>query len=358
MPDKHNHYMSTFCYSCERARLKEDAVPSVFPFTSTTSKRRQLVTRIPSQPSICDYQGVQHEVIVESSDDETENLEMELTPDELVSNESVQCTLRRFSIGNIRTDPKAICYYTGFSNFDHFQFFFYCLGPAASDLKNQPTIISPLDQLFLTVTKLRQAKEDYELSLMFEISDSTVSKIIDMWINFMYFQLKELDIWPSREIIDKNTPATEITIQKPSDVNAQSITWSSYKHRKTLKTMIGCTPRGAVSFISESFGGSASDRQIIECSNIIKPESNMFLPKDSRMADRGIMVQYLFAPMDVYVNIPTMLKGKSQLEPKDVVRDRRNASKRIHVERVIGLSKTYKILSHPIMCSWFKNSIC
>lgn len=234
--------------------------------------------------------------------------------------------------------------------------FFYCLGPAASDLKNQPTIISPLDQLFLTVTKLRQAKEDYELSLMFEISDSTVSKIIDMWINFMYFQLKELDIWPSRETIDKNTPATEITIQKPSDVNAQSITWSSYKHRKTLKTMIGCTPRGAVSFISESFGGSASDRQIIECSNIIKPESNMFLPNDSIMADRGIMVP--FAPMDVYVNTSTMLKGKSQLEPKDVVRDRRNASKRIHVERVIGLSKTYKILSHPIMCSWFKNSIC
>uniref|UniRef100_A0A8W8KAL4 THAP-type domain-containing protein n=1 Tax=Magallana gigas TaxID=29159 RepID=A0A8W8KAL4_MAGGI len=192
----------------ERARLKEDAVPSVFPFTSTTSKRRQLVTRIPSQPSICDYQGVQHEIIVESSNDETENLEIELTPDELVSNESVQCTLLgRFSIENIRTDPKAINYYT------------------------------------------------------------------------------------------------------------------------------------------------ASDRQIIECSNIIKPESNMFLPKDSIMADRGIMVQDLFAPMDVYVNTPTMLKGKSQLEPKDVVRDRRIASKRIHVERVIGLSKTYKILSHPLPSS-------
>lgn len=46
----------------------------------------------------------------------------------------------------------------------------------------------------------------------------------------------------------------------------------------------------------------------------------MFLPKDSIMADRGIMVQDLFAPMDVYVNTPTMLKGKSQLEPKDVSR--------------------------------------
>ena len=96
-----------------------------------------------------------------------------------------------------------------------------------------------------------------------------------MWINFLYFQLKDLDIWPSRDIIDKNMPedflkkfpttrvildATEIPIHKPSYVNAQSITWSGYKHHSTLKTMIGCTPREAVSFISDSFGGSVSDR--------------------------------------------------------------------------------------------------
>jgi hypothetical protein len=271
-----------------------------------------------------------------------DDLENECTPDESGVHESVQCSLLgRFSIEIFRTNPKAINYYTGFSDYEHFHFFFQCLGPAALDLKNQSTIIPPMDQLFLTLVKLRQAKEDYELSLLFEISETTVSKIVIMWINFLYFQLKDLDIWPSRDIIDKNMPedflkkfpttrvildATEIPIHKPSDVNAQSITWSGYKHRNTLKTMIGCTPRGAVSFISDSFGGSTSDRQIIESSDIIKPESNMFLPKDSIMADRGIMVQDLFAPMDVFVNTPTMLKGKSQLEPKDVVKDRRIAS--------------------------------
>lgn len=34
------------------------------------------------------------------------------------------------------------------------------------------------------------------------------------------------------------------------------------------------------------------------------------------MADRGIMVQDLFASQDVYVNTLTMLKGKSQLDPQ------------------------------------------
>jgi hypothetical protein len=39
------------------------------------------------------------------------------------------------------------------------------------------------------------------------------------------------------------------------------------------------------------------------------------------------------------------MKGKNQLEPEVVVQDRRIASKRVHVERVIGFAKTYKILA-------------
>jgi hypothetical protein len=57
--------------------------------------------------------------------------------------------------------------------------------------------------------------------------------------------LKELDIWPSREIINQHMPqefkalfpstkvvidGTEIPIQKPSNIQEQSATWSSYKN--------------------------------------------------------------------------------------------------------------------------------
>jgi hypothetical protein len=115
--------------------------------------------------------------------------------------------------------------------------------------------------------------------------------------------------------------------------------------------MVGCTPRGTVSFISDSYGGSASDRQIIERSDLVKPELKHFRKKDSIMADRGIMVQDLFATRDVFVNTPTMLKGKSQLEREEVVHDRRIAAKRIHIERVIGLAKTFKILRNPLPSS-------
>ena len=45
----------------------------------------------------------------------------------------------------------------------------------------------------------------------------------------------------TRVILD----ATEIPVQKPSDI-VQSATFSTYKHKNTLKTMIGISPNGLV----------------------------------------------------------------------------------------------------------------
>ena len=112
--------------------------------------------------------------------------------------------------------------------------------------------------------------------------------------------------------------------------------------------MIGCNPKGAVTFISDSFGGSASDRQIIEKSSLLDPRSKPFAQGDAITANRGILVQDLFANQGVHVNTPNFLKGKSQLNPSEVLHDRRVASKRIHIERVIGLTKRFKILKHGI----------
>lgn len=62
-------------------------------------------------------------------------------------------------------------------------------------------------------------------------------------------------------------------------------------------------------------------------------------------------MQDLFAPAGVTVNIPTFFKKKNRMDGKTVMRDRKIASKRVHVERVIGLGKTYKILTVPLNAS-------
>src|SRR5258705_10560051 len=101
-------------------------------------------------------------------------------------------------------------------------------------------------------------------------------------------------------------------------------------------------PQGTGDYIGDCYGGSTSDRQLVERSSLIGPD--VLQPGDSILADRGFAVQDLLALRGVTVNKPNFLKGKSQLEPEEIVSDRRIASKRIHIERVIGLGKTYKIL--------------
>ena len=140
---------------------------------------------------------------------------------------------------------------------------------------------------------------------------------------------------------------TEVPIQKPARVEAQSATFSTYKNKNTLKVLVGCSPRGVVSYVSPAFGGSTSDRQICERSELYTDRS-MFEAKDSIMADRGFNVQDLSAPRDVKVNMPHFLKGKSQFNPEELATDKKVASKRIHVERVIGLAKTFKILKREL----------
>jgi len=181
-------------------------------------------------------------------------------------------------------------------------------------------------------------------------------------LNFLFFQLKELVIWPTREVINQHMPSefqklfpstrvildgTEIPIQKLSNVANQSSTWSSYKNRNTLKCLIGISPHGCVTYISEAYGGAASDRQIFERSDFVR-EKFLLQKGDSIMADRGFIVQDLMANKDVCVNTPTMLRGVTQLPAKTVLKDRRLANKRVHVERVIGLAKTFTILKQEL----------
>jgi len=266
-----------------------------------------------------------------------------------------------FNILSLSVLPGGIQYYTSLIDYEHFKYVFGCLGPAAYQLKYHCKKMKPEDEFLLLLIKLRLNKEDKELSFLFGICPSTVGYIFKTWLNFVYFQFKEVDIWPSKELVENYMPSdfrakfpstrcildgTEFPIEKPSNLRDQSSTWSSYKNRNTLKVMIGISPRGDVTHISDAFGGSTSDRQIVEQSELLSEEK--FSPGDSIMADRGFIVQDLFCLKQVQVNIPTVMRGLTQLPAEKVVKDRRIASKRVHVERVIGLGKVFKILKDDL----------
>ena len=86
-----------------------------------------------------------------------------------------------------------------------------------------------------------------------------------------------MDIWPSREHIAEFLPdsfrkeypstrviidATEFYIEKPANPDIQCAIWSNYKNCTTLKVLVGCTPNGALSFISDAYGGRISDKEL------------------------------------------------------------------------------------------------
>ena len=67
----------------------------------------------------------------------------------------------------------------------------------------------------------------------------------------------------------------------------QAATWSDYKHRNTLKFLIGISPTGYITFLSDCYGGRASDRFICSDSGFY----NLLEYGDQIMADRGFQIK-------------------------------------------------------------------
>ena len=66
------------------------------------------------------------------------------------------------------------------------------------------------------------------------------------------------------------------------------------------------------------------------------------------MGDKGFNVEDLFIPHPVSINIRTFFRKKNQMSNETVFKDRKIASKCAHIKRIIGLGKTYKILTEPL----------
>ena len=78
----------------------------------------------------------------------------------------------------------------------------------------------------------------------------------------------------------------EVFIEKPTNLLTRAQTFSSYKHHNTIKILIGITPQGTVSFVSETWGGRTSNKFLTENCGFL----NKLLPEDKVMADRVVTI--------------------------------------------------------------------
>jgi hypothetical protein len=189
----------------------------------------------------------------------------------------------------------------------------------------------------MTLVKLRTHLTNYELGIFFDINERQVSNVFITWINFMFVQWSEINWWPSRQLISFFAPkdfyhkfpktrlvfdCTEVPITKPTQPVAQYDTFSSYKNRNTVKVLVSISPGGLVTHVSQAYGGSTSDRQIVERSGLLA----MCDPGDEVMGDKGFNVDDLFGPYKVTMNIPKFFKKKNCMSGATVIRDRKVSS--------------------------------
>ncbi|KAK2178058.1 hypothetical protein NP493_564g03051 [Ridgeia piscesae] len=69
--------------------------------------------------------------------------------------------------------------------------------------------LSPLNEFFLTMVRLRVGLLNKDLAYRFGISPSSVSKIVTSWIQFLYFQFGRMRniMFPSHHLLKHNMPS-------------------------------------------------------------------------------------------------------------------------------------------------------
>ncbi|CAN7976969.1 unnamed protein product [Ixodes persulcatus] len=233
-----------------------------------------------------------------------------------------------------------------------------CVGGAgaSSGRKRKLTLEN---ELFLVLVRLRLGLFEHDLAHRFCIAQSTVSRICSSWINFMYLKLSTLPLWAPRKAIDATMPgvfiekypttrvildASEVKCEVPSSLSLQSSSYSAYKSANPFKGLIGIAPNGLVTFVSELFTGSISDRQCVIRSGFL---GLSFDQDDAVMADKGFVVGDLLEKKGVKLNIPPFLHRR-EFSEEEVKETKEIASLRIHVERRIRRIKSFHIFDRII----------
>lgn len=257
-----------------------------------------------------------------------------------------------------KNNDKKTRFYTGFTTWSLLNNFYELVRDYIPNHFNSK--LSQFQIVVMTLMKLRLNFNFTDLGYRFQVERQTISKNFErcIYILFKLFHQSKIIRWPERKSIILNTPSYfrsafkeqiviiidcfEIVIERAGNLRALAQSYSTYKHRNTIKYLIGITTTGVIIFISDAFGGRASDKFITIKSSLL----DNLQDGDVVLADKGFLIESEVEARGAFLKMPSFVRNGEQLHPTEVEESRRTSSIRIHVERVIStLRQKFNICS-------------
>lgn len=271
----------------------------------------------------------------------------------IAQNEIHRLKMESFSLETVRKDEHLFNSVTGFSPlvFDTLLDFLNL-----KDINSRA--VNPAEQFFIFLVRVKSGVTVEFLSAIFHVPKSSISRILNDMTEYLYAKFKQVNIWPNKNQIREYMPeaflhcypncriildCTEISIQKPSNPRIQQLTFSYYKNKNTLKALIGITPSGAISFISDLWCGGISDKELFLQSGLLDRLEN-----DTILVDRGFTIQKEVSKKNCKLVMPHFLKNNIQFTLSQRVDNKCVSNLRVHVERAISRIKKYRYFKGPI----------
>ncbi|XP_067312749.1 uncharacterized protein [Pseudorasbora parva] len=374
-----------------RRMLRKGAVPTLFqwngysvaePRRTGVWQRREDYTQVDEDPLPMDAQHLEHDycsvpepAAVDNALTQTEDLRKEV--DRLMRQVEELSVNQRFCLGRFAASDDDVRFYTRFMTYSHLMTFWKLIEPAshnmirvsrarATTVRSEPVTTSsawgqslqPIDEFFLFMVHLSVGLTQRDLAHRFNIHQSTVSRIITTWANFLYTVLGSVRIWMSEEEVQAHLPnefqdypdtqvvidCTELRCQTPSSLLLQSEVFSTYKSHCTFKGLIGMAPHGTITFVSSLYAGSVSDKELFKQSGIV----SLLKPGMAIMVDKGFLVDDC---VSCKVYRAAYLSKREQMSADEVRETQSIARLRVHVERLIRRVKQHKLFDTVIPLS-------
>ncbi|XP_062565245.1 uncharacterized protein LOC134227628 isoform X2 [Armigeres subalbatus] len=296
--------------------------------------------------------------IVSDTEDQTRAEQIERTPDE----NKLERSIRKHGtaiLSDFLITEKHLTTWTGISSMKLLEVLCAMARTMEDNVYPKSYKMHITDRIILTLVKVKQNISFSALSTIFCISPTTAAEYFYHTVQVLAEILGTMIYWPSREEIKQNIPhcfkgkfenvrcildCTEISITSPNCLNCRIACYSNYKHKRTVKILLGVTPAGLISFCSRAYSGKSSDKFIFNKENFIdKLEKH----QDAIMTDKGFAIEKECAEKGIRLHIPPFLREK-KLSAEDALLNESIAKARVHVERAISRMKSFGVLQGSI----------